>query len=133
MEEMLAGLMFLVAFFLIFLGFPVAFSLGGAALIFAFIGVEQRLFNWAFMSQFHSVWWHYVSPCAFGGPIFHINGNDAGKVEACRGLLTTIGVLFGRVRGGLALAVIFVRLYWLLPRRCGSFCCCIGMMSMPVI
>ncbi len=39
-EELLGPLMFVVAFLLIFSGYPVAFSLGGTALIFTFVGVE---------------------------------------------------------------------------------------------
>ena len=53
--EILGPLMFVVAFLLIFCGYPVAFSLGGTALIFAFIGVSQGLFEWAFMEQFPSI------------------------------------------------------------------------------
>ena len=39
MHNPLGPLMFVVAFILIFSGFPVAFALGGTALIFAAIGI----------------------------------------------------------------------------------------------
>ena len=44
--DLLGPLMFVVVFLLIFIGYPVAFSLGGTALIFAFIGVRAGYFDW---------------------------------------------------------------------------------------
>ena len=41
--DLLGPLMFVVVFLLIFLGYPVAFSLGGAALMFAIIGTEAEI------------------------------------------------------------------------------------------
>ncbi|NDC88344.1 MAG: C4-dicarboxylate ABC transporter, partial [Bacteroidetes bacterium] len=46
MMEWLAPLMFIAALILIFSGYPVAFALGGTALIFAFIGVEVGYLDW---------------------------------------------------------------------------------------
>jgi len=39
--------MFAFALLLIFAGYPVAFSLGGTAVVFAFVGVAFGLFDWA--------------------------------------------------------------------------------------
>ena len=50
--ELLGPLMFVVVFLLIFLGYPVAFSLGGAALSFAIIGTQAGFFGWEYMSLF---------------------------------------------------------------------------------
>ena len=44
--NILAPLMFVVVFLIIFCGYPVAFALGGASLIFAFIGVQFGFFDW---------------------------------------------------------------------------------------
>ena len=135
MEEMLAGLMFLVAFLLIFLGYPVSFSLGGTALIFAFIGIELELFNWAFMSQFpqrvFGIMSNYV---LLAVPFFILMGTMLEKSKLAEELLTTIGVLFGRVRGGLALAVIFVgALLAAATGVVGASVVAMGMISMPVM
>ena len=51
-EQLLGPLMFVFAFVLIFTGYPVAFSLGGTALLFSFIGVSQGLFEWSFLELF---------------------------------------------------------------------------------
>ena len=44
--------MFGTVMVLIFLGFPVAFTLGGAALIFGFLGIQLGYFNWAYLTSF---------------------------------------------------------------------------------
>jgi TRAP-type mannitol/chloroaromatic compound transport system permease large subunit len=46
MGDWIAPLMFAAALVLIFSGYPVAFALGGTALVFAFVGVEVGLFDW---------------------------------------------------------------------------------------
>ena len=51
MVEWLAPLMFLGALVLIFSGYPVALSLGGTALLFAFIGVETGVLDWHLLPQ----------------------------------------------------------------------------------
>ncbi len=42
----LAPLMFVAVFGMIFVGYPVAFALGGTSLVFAAIGVELGYFDW---------------------------------------------------------------------------------------
>ena len=46
MTTWLAPLMFAAVFLVIFVGYPVAFALGGTSLFFAFIGVELGFFDW---------------------------------------------------------------------------------------
>ena len=48
--EWVAGLLFLTVILLLLAGFPVAFTLGGTALIFAFVGVAAGGFNEALLS-----------------------------------------------------------------------------------
>ena len=50
--DLLGPLMFVVVFLFIFLGYPVAFSLGGAALMFAVIGTQGGYFSWDYMALF---------------------------------------------------------------------------------
>jgi len=98
-----------IFFILIFCGYPVAFSLGGTALIFAWIGVSQGLFVWAFMEQFPSRIFGIMSNYVLlAVPFFILMGTLLEKSKLAEDLLTSIGALFGKVRGGLALAVIFV-------------------------
>ena len=52
MEGILAPLMFLTVFICIFTGYPVAFSLGGVAVIYGIIGVFFEIFDWNFLQFF---------------------------------------------------------------------------------
>ena len=106
-EDLLAPLMFVVAFALVFSGYPVAFSLAGTALIFAAIGVAQGLTDWGLMYAFpervFGVMSNYV---LLAVPFFVFMGTMLEKSKLAEDLLTTMGALFGRVRGGLALSVV---------------------------
>ncbi|GIV57909.1 MAG: C4-dicarboxylate ABC transporter [Rhodothermaceae bacterium] len=108
-EDWLGPLMFVGALVLIFSGYPVAFALGGTALLFAFIGVEMGVLNWhlllALPDRTFGVMSNYV---LLAVPFFIFMGTLLEKSRLAEDLLTTIGQLFGPLRGGLALAVVFV-------------------------
>jgi len=134
-EELLGPLMFVIAFGLIFTGYPVAFSLGGTALIFAAVGVYYELFQWSFLELFpqrvFSVMSNYV---LLAVPFFILMGTMLEKSKLAEDLLTTIGALFGKMRGGLALAVIFVgALLAAATGVVGASVVAMGMISMPVM
>jgi tripartite ATP-independent transporter DctM subunit len=105
----LAPLMFAAVFALIFTGYPVAFSLGGAALIFAAIGVQLGYFDWhlfyAMPERIYGIMGNYV---LLAVPFFIFMGIVLERARLAEELLTTIGKLFGALRGGLALGVVFV-------------------------
>lgn len=134
-SEILGPLMFVVAFIFIFCGYPVAFSLGGTALIFAWIGVSQGLFEWAFMEQFPSRIFGIMSNYVLlAVPFFILMGTLLEKSKLAEDLLTSIGALFGKVRGGLALAVIFVgALLAAATGVVGASVVAMGLISMPVM
>ncbi len=127
--------MFGFALLLIFAGYPVAFSLGGAALVFAFIGIASGLFDWAFMFAFpervFGVMSNYV---LLAVPFFIFMGTMLERSRLAEDLLTTIGKLFGSVRGGLALAVVFVgTLLAAATGVVGASVVAMGMISLPVM
>jgi tripartite ATP-independent transporter DctM subunit len=105
----LAPLMFVAVFTMIFAGYPVAFALGGTSLIFAAIGVELGYFDWhllfAMPDRIFGVMSNYV---LLAVPFFIFMGIILEKAKLAEDLLTTIGKLFGPLRGGLALGVVFV-------------------------
>jgi len=107
--NVLAPLMFAAVFLIIFSGYPVAFALGGASLIFAFVGVELGYFDWnllhAMPERVFGIMSNYV---LLAVPFFIFMGLVLEKAKLAEDLLTTIGSLFGRHAGGLALAVVFV-------------------------
>jgi tripartite ATP-independent transporter DctM subunit len=133
--EWLAPLMFVAAFVLIFSGYPVAFALGGTALLFAGIGVELGFFDWALLQampqRIFGVMSNYV---LLAVPFFIFMGTLLEKAKLAEDLLRTIGKLFGSLRGGLALAVVFVgALLAAATGVVGASVVAMGMISLPVM
>ncbi len=133
--DWLAPLMFVAVFILIFSGFPVAFALGGTALLFAFIGVAAGYFDWALMyampERIFGVMSNYV---LLAVPFFIFMGTVLEKSRLAEDLLTTIGKLFGPVRGGLALAAVFVgALLAAATGVVGASVVAMGLISLPVM
>ena len=107
--DWLAIAMFVAAFAAIFSGFPVAFSLGGVSLLFAFLGVEQGYFDWVFLQAFpQRVFGIMSNTVLLAVPFFIFMGTLLERARLAEDLLRTIGLLFGPMRGGLAFAVVFV-------------------------
>ena len=101
---MFAGALILLSF-----GFPVAFSLGGVALLFALIGTAVGEFSFAFFNAMPSRIFGIMSNYTLLAiPYFIFLGSMLEKTGIAEKLLETMGILFGRVRGGLALAVVVV-------------------------
>ena len=107
--ELMAPLMFGVALALIFSGYPVAFSIGGAALAFAALGTALGLFDWGLMNAFpERVVGIMSNQVLLALPGFILMGAVLEKSRIAEELLTSVGGAFGRMRGGLALAVVAV-------------------------
>ncbi len=133
--DWLGPVMFIVVLALIFSGYPVAFSLGGTALVFAAIGVEMGYFEWTLMYAFpervFGVMSNYV---LLAVPFFIFMGTILEKTKLAEDLLTTIGALFGSLRGGLALAVVFVgALLAAATGVVGASVVAMGLISLPVM
>jgi tripartite ATP-independent transporter DctM subunit len=102
--EVWALVMFAVLFLLLLLGFPVAFTLGAVAFAFGsiFLGIEffdlLPLRIWGIMTNF----------TLLAVPLFVFMGVILEKSGIAEQLLETMGKLFGRVRGGLAISVVIV-------------------------
>jgi tripartite ATP-independent transporter DctM subunit len=133
--ELLAPLMFAGALLLIFSGYPVAFSLGGTALIFAGIGVEVGMLSWSLLQAMPSRIFGIMSNfILLAVPFFIFMGTMLEKSGLAEDLLTTIGQLFGAVRGGLAIAVVFVgALLAAATGVVGASVVAMGLISMPVM
>jgi len=127
--------MFVVAFALIFSGYPVAFALGGTSLLFAAIGVHAGHFDWALMTAFSGrtfgIMENYV---LLAVPFFIFMGTMLEKSKLAEDLLRTIGMLFGSLRGGLALAVVLVgALLAAATGVVGASVVAMGLISLPVM
>ncbi len=133
--EILAPLMFAGALLLIFSGYPVAFALGGTALLFAGIGVETGMLNWGLLQALPSRIFGIMSNfILLAVPFFIFMGTMLEKSRLAEDLLKTIGQLFGAIRGGLAIAVVFVgALLAAATGVVGASVVAMGLISMPVM
>ncbi len=107
--DWLGPLMFAGALALLSLGYPVAFSLGGVSIIFALLGtafgvIDLQLFGLMPLRIF-DIMKNYT---LLAIPYFIFMGSMLEKTGIAERLLETMGILLGRVRGGLALAVVIV-------------------------
>jgi TRAP-type mannitol/chloroaromatic compound transport system permease large subunit len=90
-------------------GFPVAFSLAATGLAFGFIGMEIGLFPASlFQALPLRVQGIMQNDTLLAVPFFTLMGIILEKSGMAEDLLETVGQVFGPLRGGLALAVIFV-------------------------
>ena len=133
--DFLGPTMFAVAMVLIFSGYPVAFSLGGTALAFAVIGVELGYFDYTLMLALpERIFGVMSNTVLLAVPFFIFMGTMLERSKLAEDLLTTIGMLFGRLRGGLALAVVFVgALLAAATGVVGASVVAMGMISLPVM
>jgi hypothetical protein len=105
----LAPIMFAGLIFFLLLGFPVAFSLGACGLFFAFIGIELGVLPEALLQALPlRIFGIMQNDTLLAIPFFTLMGLILERSGMAEDLLDTIGQLFGPMRGGLALAVIFV-------------------------
>ncbi len=109
MMEWVALPLFLSVIVVLLAGFPVAFSLGGTALIFAFIGVLTGSFEPAFLSALPSRIFGIMSnETLIAVPLFVFMGITLERARIAEDLLETLSALFGALRGGLGISVMLV-------------------------
>jgi tripartite ATP-independent transporter DctM subunit len=120
---------------MIFTGYPVAFALGGTALIFALVGSAFGAFDIPLLFALPERTFGTMSNFTLlAVPFFIFMGTVLEKSKLAEQLLETIGVLFGRFRGGLALGVIFVgALLAAATGVVGASVTAMGLISLPVM
>jgi tripartite ATP-independent transporter DctM subunit len=107
--ELLALAMFLATIFVVLIGYPVAFSLAGTALIFAAIGAAVGAFDFSLFTGLASRYFGtMVNEILVAVPLFVFMGVMLERAKIAENLLETMGQLFGALRGGLGLSVILV-------------------------
>ncbi|EHN64225.1 MULTISPECIES: TRAP transporter large permease [Comamonas] len=104
-----APIMFAGLICFLLLGFPVAFSLGAAGLTFGFLGIELGVFPSSVMAWLpQRLIGIMANDTLLAVPFFTLMGLILERSGMAEDLLDTVGQVFGPIRGGLALAVIFV-------------------------
>ena len=109
MTELFPLLLFGFAFVILALGFPVAFSLGGSAILFALIGALTGHFDTSFFSflpeRIYGVMSNFTLVAV---PLFVFMGLTLERTKISEDLLDTMARLFGGLRGGLGISVCLV-------------------------
>ncbi len=107
--EILSLVMFATACMVLLLGFPVAFTLAGVALAFAFLGYGFGIFDMRLLGGLASRYFGVmVNELLVAVPLFVFMGVMLERSKIAEQLLETMGLMFGRLRGGLGISVIFV-------------------------
>jgi tripartite ATP-independent transporter DctM subunit len=107
--EILAVAMFLAMIGAVLLGYPVAFTLAGVALGFAGLGMATGVFDAAILSALAGRYFGTMTnETLVAVPLFVFMGVMLERSKIAEALLTTMGELFGTLRGGLGYSVVVV-------------------------
>jgi tripartite ATP-independent transporter DctM subunit len=102
-------LLFLAVFVVLLLGYPVALSLGGVAVIFALLGEMSGTFDSALLQALPSrMFGIMTNTTLIAVPLFVFMGVVLEKAKIAEKLLISMSDLFGSMRGGLAISVTLV-------------------------
>jgi len=102
--EVIALILFLSIFILILYGYPVAFTLGGISMIYAICFLDPSSFS-VLPLRIMPIMSSYI---LLAVPLFIFMGIMLEKSGLAESLLETMAMLFGKVRGGLAISVVIV-------------------------
>jgi tripartite ATP-independent transporter DctM subunit len=107
--EWVAALLFVTVILVLLAGFPVAFTLGGTALIFAAAGIVGGSFHEALLSGLpNRVFGIMTNETLVAVPLFVFMGVTLERARIAEDLLETLSSLFGTLRGGLGISVTLV-------------------------
>lgn len=104
MPDYMSLVLFATVFALLLLGFPVAFTLGGISLIFGYFTFGFNFFQLLPLR----IWGTMTNYVLIAVPLFVYMGLMLEKSGLAEELLETMAMLFGKLRGGLAISVIVV-------------------------
>lgn len=103
-NEFMPLIMFAAVFALLLFGFPVAFTIGGVSLFFGLYGIGPGFFELLPLR----IWGTMTNFTLLAVPLFIYMGVMLEKSGLAEELLDAMALVFGKIRGGLAVSVIFV-------------------------
>ncbi len=103
-HEYMPLIMFTAVFALLLLGYPVAFTIGGVSLFFGLWGFGPSFFELMPLR----IWGTMTNFTLMAVPLFIYMGVMLEKSGLAEELLEAMALVFGKIRGGLAVSVIFV-------------------------
>ena len=114
----------------LFLGHPLAFVLGGLAVIFGYLGWGPSCF-YMFINQTFGVMDNYILVAI---PLFIFMAQLLDQSGVAESLFSTMRYLFGPIRGGIAVAVVVVStLFGACTGIIGASVVTMGLLAMPVL
>ncbi len=133
--EILSLIMFLSTICILVLGFPVALTLGGSALLFAFLGDSLEIFNLGILNIYPlRIFGVMKNEPLVAVPLFIFMGVMLEKSNLAGELLEAMGGLFGTLKGGLGISVLIVGAMLAASTGIvGATVVTMGLMSMPVM
>ena len=133
--EVICLLMFLVACVFLIGGFPVAFTLAGTALLFAFAGDAAGVFDLSILRAFpQRIFAVMTNEVLVAVPLFVFMGVMLERSKIAEELLDNMGRLFGSLRGGLGYSVCIVgALMAASTGIVGATVVTMGMLSLPTM
>jgi tripartite ATP-independent transporter DctM subunit len=115
----------------LFLGHPLAFVLGGLAVIFGYFGDWGTASFYMFLNRTWGIMDNYILVCI---PLFIFMAQMLDQSGVAEDLFDTMRYLFGPVRGGIAVAVVVVStLFGACTGIIGASVVTMGLLSMPVM
>ncbi|MEM8498459.1 MAG: TRAP transporter large permease subunit [Pseudomonadota bacterium] len=109
MVELIPILMFVVICLVLIIGYPVAFSLAGTALLFAAVGAVSGVFDAAFLAALpNRIFGTINNVTLIAVPLFVLMGIMLERSKVAEALLQNMAAVFGQMRGGLGVSVIVV-------------------------
>ncbi|MCW5212910.1 TRAP transporter large permease subunit [Desulfobulbus sp. TB] len=143
---MIGIIMFFAALLFLLIGYPVAFSFGAAAMLFGFIGAIIELqpsptfidiieeFFLLFSMMPFRIYAMMTNTILMAVPLFILMGIILQKSALAERLLESMGLLFGRIRGGLAVSTVLVgTLLAASTGVVGASVIAMGVISLPVM
>lgn len=107
--ELFSVLLVVVAIAALMVGYPVALTLAGVSLAFAFLGDALGLMNFAILGALpQRIYGVMTNDVLLALPMFVFMGVMLEQSRIAEDLLERVGRLFGRLRGGLGFAVVLV-------------------------
>ncbi len=103
-QEYMPLIMFAFVFALLLAGYPVAFTIGGVAMFFGLLNFGTDFFGLLPLR----IWGTMTNFTLLAVPLFIYMGVMLEKSGLAEELLETMGLVFSRIKGGLAVSVVFV-------------------------
>lgn len=101
---MSAILLFIIVFSCLLIGFPVSFTLGGVSMIYGLLSFGPGLFDLMPLR----IWGSITNFVLVAVPLFVYMGVMLEKSGIAEEMLETMALLFGKLRGGMAISVVVV-------------------------